>query len=564
MQTGKTVFLGVEGAGKTTLAMALVKAFAKHRDEGWYLRPVDRGAYNFATVAPEDFVSGHFPRQTANSRELTWRIERDGAEVGGFEILDYPGEVYRLAFLNADDEANPEAIRARQAAGAAEIETLRKAVESAGHVFVLFNLQDALNLDTNDANRGAVWVTNECLHAVKALPSKPKVTLVFTQVDRYAEQGDFLHEFTPKDLDLIGHDHADVDWTMVSVLVPPDSEFGVDAFVRRCTGLVEFGVASGRPKTVLKPNALDRLRAALPTPESAPVAPSPMTAAKEPPTVPETSAPEVCPPAEKKPAVHRVRRPMTLILLAVLCGMLVSVGRMVWQESQRRQARERQVQAEQARLKNEAEQQKTLAVEKARLEAEIARVAAERKKMEEEAALRRAEEEARAQKIEDAKRKAEEERQRLEQEEKERAAREKAAAEKARQEVEEAAAEQRRRTEEAYQQAIVKKSPQDAHELLCQAAEDGHAEAQYRLACVYDIWGWGGWKPEEGVKVHWSKWMRQIDLPTNSTTVAVSRPAKNAVEFQQLALNWYRTALSNGVAEAAAALKRHQAEGERK
>ena len=29
----KTLFLGVEGSGKTTLAMALVKAFAKHRGE---------------------------------------------------------------------------------------------------------------------------------------------------------------------------------------------------------------------------------------------------------------------------------------------------------------------------------------------------------------------------------------------------------------------------------------------------------------------------------------------------------------------------------------------------
>ena len=53
---GKVVFLGVEGSGKTTLAMALTKAFARHADEGWYLRPEGRGAYNFATIAP-------FPRR---------------------------------------------------------------------------------------------------------------------------------------------------------------------------------------------------------------------------------------------------------------------------------------------------------------------------------------------------------------------------------------------------------------------------------------------------------------------------------------------------------------------
>jgi len=81
------------------------------------------------------------------------------------------------------------------------------------------------------------------------LPAKPRVTLVFTQVDRYQTDDDFLHSFTPAELDLIGHDHPDVDWMMVSVLVPPDSEFGIDAFVRRVTGLGEFGVPDGRPRS---------------------------------------------------------------------------------------------------------------------------------------------------------------------------------------------------------------------------------------------------------------------------------------------------------------------------
>lgn len=31
---GKTVFLGVEGAGKTALTMALVKAFERHKADG--------------------------------------------------------------------------------------------------------------------------------------------------------------------------------------------------------------------------------------------------------------------------------------------------------------------------------------------------------------------------------------------------------------------------------------------------------------------------------------------------------------------------------------------------
>ena len=245
---GNVVFLGVEGSGKTTLAMALARAFARRAGEGWYLRPSDRGAYTFATLAPEDFALDGFPGQTSSVREMTWKIERDGAETGVISILDYPGEIYRLAFLSPEGESDPDAFRARVAANADELAALKGAIDAASDLYVLFNLQDALNLRGDDSNRSAVWVTNECLTRLKALPSKPHVTLVFTQVDRYQTEDDFLHSFTPAELDLIGHDHPDVDWMMVSVMVPPDSEFGIDAFVRRVTGLSAFGVPDGRPR----------------------------------------------------------------------------------------------------------------------------------------------------------------------------------------------------------------------------------------------------------------------------------------------------------------------------
>jgi adenylate kinase family enzyme len=214
---GKVVFLGVEGSGKTTLAMALTKAFARHADEGWYLRPEGRGAYNFATIAPGDFATDGFPAQTSAAREMTWKISRDDVDKGGIQILDYPGEIYRLAFLTAEDEADPDAFRARAEANAEELNVLNRAIEEAESLYVLFNLQDALDLRGDDANRSAVWVTNECLKRLKALPAKPRVTLVFTQVDRYQTEDDFLHSFTPAELDLIGHDHPDVDWMMVSI-----------------------------------------------------------------------------------------------------------------------------------------------------------------------------------------------------------------------------------------------------------------------------------------------------------------------------------------------------------
>ena len=43
----KTVFLGVEGSGKTTLTMALARAFESHKNEGWYLKPLSRDSFRF-------------------------------------------------------------------------------------------------------------------------------------------------------------------------------------------------------------------------------------------------------------------------------------------------------------------------------------------------------------------------------------------------------------------------------------------------------------------------------------------------------------------------------------
>ena len=302
---GKVVFLGVEGSGKTTLAMALTKAFARHADEGWYLRPEGRGAYNFATIAPGDFATDGFPAQTSAAREMTWKISRDDVDKGGIQILDYPGEIYRLAFLTAEDEADPDAFRARAEANAEELNVLNRAIEEAESLYVLFNLQDALDLRGDDANRSAVWVTNECLKHLKALPAKPRVTLVFTQVDRYQTDDDFLHSFTPAELDLIGHDHPDVDWMMVSVLVPSDSEFGIDAFVRRVTGLGEFGVPDGRPRQrAAAGGALARLAAQRKSAATRAAPPADAATSAAPPADAATSA---APPAQDTPMRERSR-----------------------------------------------------------------------------------------------------------------------------------------------------------------------------------------------------------------------------------------------------------------
>ncbi len=507
MSAANILFLGVEGSGKTTLAMALVRAFAHERGAGWYLRPVDRGAYTFATIAPEDFKRDGFPRQTANVREMAWRIERDGADVGALEILDYPGEVYRLAFLNADDEPDPAAFRERAAAHAAEIARLRAALDTAARVFVLFNLQDALDLQNNDANRGAVWVTNESLKAVKALPSHPQLTLVFTQVDRYQTADDFLHAFTPRELDLIGHDHPDVDWAMVSVLMKPASEFGINAFVRRCTGFADFGVPNGRPEAAVPGSALRRLEAA--TRATAPTeAPAEKPEPTETPAPPEPSKPAV-PPAAETP---KTLRALLLIVFALACGVAVFVH----------------LRAAATRAVNDVTRgaaTNAVAVTHAATptNAPIA-VATNAPTVASQRLAKRLGTAAWSAWVK---------------------------AEAARVRAVEAAARK-------LAQARSASSPQAAHEPLCEAAEAGNAEAQEELARIYDIWGWGGWvRTAEERGAPWRDWLRRIDFAPDTKAVCVSRPAPNADEFQKLARDWYRAAAANGRATAADALARH-------
>ena len=551
----KTLFLGVEGSGKTTLAMALTRAFARQEAAGWYLRPVDRGAYNFATIAPEDFARDGFPRQTANVREMSWRIEKDGTDQGALEILDYPGEVYRLAFLDADDEPDPVAFRERAQAHAQEIARLRTALGAATRVFVLFNLQDALDLRGSDANRGAVWVTNESLKAAKALPGKPQVTLVFTQVDRYQTADDFLHRFTPRDLDLVGHDHPDVDWTMVSVVVPPGDEFGIDAFVRRCTGLASFGVPTGRPVDPAAARRGDALRGlAAAGGVAAPARDG--NAAPCPPARDGNAAPCTVGSArraDRDPASGSAGgglRPLLWgagILLAALAA--VGVG-----EALHVRARREKLLAEQARLEQEV----------ARAEAERARKAAELKA----AMQREAEAEKRAAAELQAARKAQEQAEAERKAAAERAeAERKAAAERAEAERKAEAARQakeraaREQAEKRFAEALAAASPQDAHAALCDAAESGLPAAQERLARVYDIWGWGGWvRTKEEAGARWTEWLRRIDLPKEGKAVPVSRPPENAEEFRKLARDWYRAAAENGVAAAAEALRLHGGE----
>jgi len=529
---GNVVFLGVEGSGKTTLAMALTKAFARHADEGWYLRPEGRGAYNFATVAPDDFAVDGFPAQTSAAREMTWVISRDGKDMGGMRILDYPGEIYRLAFLNAEDEADPDAFRARAAANAEELDVLNRAIEEAESLYVLFNLQDALNLRGDDANRSAVWVTNECLKRLKALPSKPRVTLVFTQVDRYQTEDDFLHSFTPAELDLIGHDHPDVDWVMVSVLVPPDSEFGIDAFVRRVTGLTAFGVPDGRPRARgAAGGALARLaaqrkaegenRVCRGQSGETPLPPG------EPPLVQSGETPLL--PVEGRAAARPSRSSFLWLVLIFVAVFGVAALAVVFLSGRRASSWWKRRLAASQGANVAANGTNAVSNHATAVSNEVASISANAARSGEtplppgEGRL--------------------------------------AAAATNVAPVVSVQAALSNETAAALAAARACVTPQEAREALVYAAEAlGSADALYELARVDDFLGWGAFvrtREEKDRKPLWTAWLRRIDLLGEKKAVFMQQAFTNDLVYRAEALKGYRAAAARGVPAAVDALARH-------
>ena len=225
---GKTVFLGVEGSGKTTLAMALLRAFGSHKAEGWYMRPLSRDSFRFVETMPSDFLKEGFPAQTSDLHELSWQLECNNEDFGEIEILDYPGEIYRLAFLDEKDERDKEAFRQKGAANKREIDALLGAIKAATSVFVLFSLEDAIDIKNNPRNLDAVWITYECINLLKKLDSHPRIRLLFTQADKYLNKGNGIDISSLHNLNIIIHDHRDIEHTFVSVVDPPESEHSID------------------------------------------------------------------------------------------------------------------------------------------------------------------------------------------------------------------------------------------------------------------------------------------------------------------------------------------------
>ena len=234
---GNVTFLGVEGSGKTVLTMALVNAFRAHEAEGWRLRPETRGAFRFLAQVPDTIAGETLPHQTTALRQLAWSVLFRDEHQRTLDILDYPDEVYRLAFLEAADDPNPATFAERVAANKEEIEALLGHLMGSDQVFVLFNLADAADIANTPANLDAVWTTNACLDYLHRLPSHPRITLLLTQIDRYVSpDAPTLDPRTrvTRHLPLNAKNFPNLDILAISALGDADSTFGLDNLLARC------------------------------------------------------------------------------------------------------------------------------------------------------------------------------------------------------------------------------------------------------------------------------------------------------------------------------------------
>lgn len=229
-EAGKVVFLGVEGAGKSCLTTALVQYFAAHAERGWTLRPENKAAFAFSVRQPARFAAGELPRQTATFHHLRWSLCYRETPCRTLDVLDYPGEVYRLAFLDSDDDPDPQGLRARQAAHADEIRELMTFLKDARQVFVLFNIEDACALDESNENVDAIWLTVQALKILSALETKPQLALLVTQTDRLVQMGEDVSDaraLLVRHVPVFGPYVQNVDVLAVSAVCPESDVCGL-------------------------------------------------------------------------------------------------------------------------------------------------------------------------------------------------------------------------------------------------------------------------------------------------------------------------------------------------
>lgn len=184
---GKVAIVGVEGSGKTVLMAGLCECFKQvpGSDEP-YLMPENQAAFKFMETVPYMLrVKRQWPSATSidNLRAMRWTYRCGDEVLETVELLDYPGELYRLAFGDAEEVRKDELESKRD-----EVKKFLDHLIDADTLLVLLNLSDVINLGENHKNLETVWITRGILSYAKRLSNIKHTVLVFTQADRYAAE----------------------------------------------------------------------------------------------------------------------------------------------------------------------------------------------------------------------------------------------------------------------------------------------------------------------------------------------------------------------------------------
>jgi formylglycine-generating enzyme required for sulfatase activity len=177
----KVSIVGVEGSGKTVLMASLSECYGTISGDEPYLMPENQSAcLCMHQVAPRLRVDREWPGATGIDalRTMKWTLRHGQTVLKTIEMLDYPGELYRLAF----GERTAEEAASRRA----ELDEFLENLADADTLIVLFNLADLGRQGDNARSAETAWITRGIFDYAAKLPNLKRRHLVFTQADRYA------------------------------------------------------------------------------------------------------------------------------------------------------------------------------------------------------------------------------------------------------------------------------------------------------------------------------------------------------------------------------------------
>jgi len=201
---------------------ALCECYRQGTADVPYLMPENQAAFMFMERIPHKLrVEREWPEATSVSslRSMRWTLRLGTEVLEEIELLDYPGELYRIAF----GERTKEEADAHRT----ELNEFLEHVTGADTLIVLLNVKDTMNLGANPRNAETVWITRGILDFAKKVPGIKRTALMLTQADRYRAALDVdggTEGFYAKRLPMMKTLYPDLNVIAVSAVSATDGE----------------------------------------------------------------------------------------------------------------------------------------------------------------------------------------------------------------------------------------------------------------------------------------------------------------------------------------------------